>query len=104
MGIVDSYVSKYGSINDLKAKAFDLKTELKESEKSLNATEDIPAEYASITDPENHLANLNTILDYKQKACNEARDAKIVAETNLDGVWQKWKRGKNSTDDDLFLW
>ena len=46
---MDGYVADYGSINDLKAKAFDLNAELKKAKDSVSGAEDIPAEHMGIT-------------------------------------------------------
>ena len=82
--IVDGYVSEYGSINDLKAKAFDLEAELKKAKASVSAAEDIPSEYLSITDPEGHLEFLQNELKRKQELREAALTEKSATASKLD--------------------
>ena len=82
--IVDGYVSEYGSINDLKAKAFDLEVELKKAKDSVSYAEDIPAEYLSITDPDAHLESLQKDLKYKQSLRETALTSKTAASSKLE--------------------
>ena len=82
--IVDGYVSEYGSINDLKAKAFDLEVELKKAKDSVSYAEDIPAEYLSITDPDAHLESLQKDLKFKQSLRETALTSKTAASSKLE--------------------
>lgn len=83
--VIDGYVADYGSINDLKAKAFDLDTELKKAKDSVSETEDIPAEYLGISDPDAHLELLQNDLKSKQKYRESALTAKTAAASKLEG-------------------
>lgn len=82
--IVDGYITEYGSINDLKAKAFDLEVELKKAKDSVTGAEDIPAEYLSITDPDAHLENLQNDLKFKQSLRETALTSKTAAASKLE--------------------
>ena len=82
--IVDGYVAEYASINDLKAKAFDLEAELKKAKDSVSGAEDIPAEYLSITDPDVHLERLQNDLKFKQSLRETALTSKTAAASKLE--------------------
>lgn len=82
--IVDGYVSEYGSINDLKAKVFDLEVELKKAKDSVSGTEDIPTEYLSITDPDAHLESLQNDLKFKQSLRETALTSKTATASKLE--------------------
>lgn len=82
--IVDGYITEYGSINDLKAKAFDLEVELKKAKDSVTGAEDIPAEYLSITDPDSHLESLQNDLKFKQSLRETALTSKTAAASKLE--------------------
>ena len=73
-----------GSVNDLKAKAFDLQKELETAKKSLTVSEDIPAEYLNISDPDCHLDGLKRDLDFKQSRREAALTAKTAAASKLE--------------------
>lgn len=82
--IVDGYMSEYGSVNDLKIKAFDLDTELKKAKESVSGAEDIPAEYLSITDPDAYLESLQNDLKLKQSLRETALTTKTAAASKLE--------------------
>lgn len=82
--IVDGYITEYGSINDLKAKAFDLEVELKKAKDSVTGAEDIPAEYLSITAPDAHLESLQNDLKLKQSLRETALTSKTAAASKLE--------------------
>lgn len=82
--IVDGYATEYGSVNDLKAKAFDLETELKKAKASVSGAEDIPAEYLSIADPDTHLESLQNDLKFKQSLRETALTSKTAAASKLE--------------------
>lgn len=63
--ILNGYATEYGSINELKVKAFDLKSELQKAKESIIATEDIPDEYLTIPDPEAYMESLKKICRIK---------------------------------------
>lgn len=81
---VQSYVAKYGSINELKAKAFDIDTELKKAQESVSGTEDIPPEYLGISDPDRYLKGLQDDLRLKQSLREAALTEKTAAAERLD--------------------
>lgn len=82
--IVDSYVTEYGSINDLKGKAFDLGVELKKAKESVSGAEDIPTEYLSISNPDAHLESLQNDLKFKQSLRETALTSKTAATSKLE--------------------
>ena len=82
--VIDGYVVDYGSINDLKAKAFDLDAELKKARDSVSGVEDIPAEYLGISDPDAHLESLQNDLKSKQSRRETALTAKTAATSKLE--------------------
>lgn len=82
--VVDGYVAEYGSINDLKAKAFDLETELKKAKDSVSGAEDIPTEYLSIVDPDAHLESLQNDLKFKQSLRETALTSKTASSSKLE--------------------
>ncbi len=81
---VNGYATEYGSVNDLKAKVFDLENELKKAKESVSGTEDIPAEYLSITNPDTHLENLQNDLKIKQRYRETAFKSKTDAASKLE--------------------
>ena len=82
--VIDGYTAEYGSINDLKAKAFDLEAELKKAKASVSAAEDIPSEYLSITDPDDYLESLQNDLKRKQELREAALTEKSATASKLD--------------------
>lgn len=82
--IATGYISEYGSIEALKAKAFDLENELIKAKVSISGLEDIPAEFLSISDPESHLESLKNDLKFKQTYREMALTAKTSAVSKLE--------------------
>ena len=82
--VIDGYVADYSSINDLKAKAFDLDAELKKTRDSVFGAEDIPAEYLGISDPDAHLESLQNDLKSKQSRREAALTSKTAAASKLE--------------------
>lgn len=82
--VVDGYAAEYGSVNDLKAKAFDLEAELKKAKASVSGAEDIPDEYLAITDPDAHLESLQNNLKFKQELRESALTEKTSTASRLD--------------------
>lgn len=82
--VIDGYVADYSSINDLKAKAFDLDAELKKARDSLSGAEDIPAEYLGISDPDAYLESLQNDLKSKQSHREAALTSKTAAASKLE--------------------
>ena len=88
--VLDGYKAEYGSIKDLKVKAFDLKEERSKEEEAVSGTENIPAEYLSIQDPDVHLKLLQENMKSKQRLKEEALAAKTAAagilESHMDNL------------------
>lgn len=82
--IVAGYIAEYGSVNELKAKAYDLKEELSNAQNSMSVTEDIPGEYLNIADPEAHLETLRRDLELKRASREEALTSKTSATSRLE--------------------
>lgn len=82
--IADGYATEYCSVNDLKAKAFDLEAELKKAKDSVLSAEDIPVEYLSIADPDAHLGSLQNDLKFKQNLRETALTSKTAAASKLE--------------------
>lgn len=82
--VVESYVAEYGSINDLKAKVFDLDAEQKKAKESIASAEDIPAEFKNISDPEGYLSLLKKDLASKQELRETALTLKTAAASKLE--------------------
>lgn len=82
--IVGGYAAEYSSINDLKAKAFDLEAELKKIKETVTDAEDIPAEYLNIADLDAYLENLQNDLKFKQSLRESALTAKTAASSKLE--------------------
>ena len=83
--VIDGYTTDYGSINDLKARAFDLDMELRKAKESVSQAQDIPVEYLSISDPDAYLAMLQNELKSKQSFREAALTAKTAAASKLEG-------------------
>lgn len=81
---IKTYESDYVSVADLKAKAFDLQTELSKATAAAAVAEDIPAEFASIADPERHLEGLQNDLKRKQQFREDALREKTAAASRLE--------------------
>lgn len=82
--VLDGYTFEYGSINDLKAKAFDLEAELKTAKEAVLSTEDIPEEYQSISEPRAYLEEMQRYLKNKQELREAALTLKTAAESKLE--------------------
>lgn len=82
--VIGGYAAEYESINELKAKAFDLEMELTKAKESLSGAEDIPVEYAMISDPEAHLEALQSDLKRKQSLREAALTSKTASASKLE--------------------
>lgn len=82
--VIAGYAEEHGSINDLKAKAFDLEAEFKKAKDSVDVAKDIPAEYLSISDPDVHLESLQNDLKIKQNLRETALTSKTSAASKLE--------------------
>ena len=81
---LEMYEAEYGSLAELRKKEADLQNELDTTRKSMAGTEDIPAEFASITDPEGHLQSLQGDLKFKQQMREEALREKTATASRLE--------------------
>ena len=82
--VVDGYAAEFGSINDLKAKAFDLDADLKKAKASVSGVEDIPEEFLAITDPDAHLVSLQNNRDTMRNLREAALTEKTAAAKDLE--------------------
>lgn len=85
--IIQGYVNEYTSIDLLKAKAYETGMELKHAQESVTAAQDIPAEYANISDPESHL----TLLQNELKRMQSARENALTTKTTAVGKLESYK-------------
>lgn len=88
--ILNGYATEYGSINELKVKAFDLKSELQKAKESIVATEDIPDEYLTISDPEAYMESLKKILQDKRVLRENALKQKTDACSKLESYKESY--------------
>lgn len=82
--IIGGYEQDYGSVENLQEKINDLQIELDKSEVAVSAIDDIPAEYATIKDPEQYRKVLKDALDNKQQKREAALLAMNTADNNLE--------------------
>ena len=82
--IIAGYESEYGSIDNLKAQAFDMEEELKKTKESVSSIKDIPAEYLSISDPDAHLEMLQRNMESKQSLREKALTVKTATASKLE--------------------
>lgn len=81
---LSGYVSSYGSFRALTEKIAELQKELENTQASLASAEDIPEEYASISDPQAHLKQLERRLQEKRDAREAALTRKATVESALE--------------------
>lgn len=82
--IVQGYANEYGSVDALKAKAYDTEAELKHAQEAVKAVQDIPEEYANISDPKGYLTMLQQELKSHQRIREAALTAKTAAASKLE--------------------
>lgn len=87
---LNGYATEYGSINELKVRAFDLKSELQKAKGSIIATEDIPDEYLTISDPEAYMESLKKILQDKRVLRENALKQKTDACSKLESYKESY--------------
>ena len=85
--VIDGYVREFGSVNDLKAKAFDLSAEREQAQASVSNVENLPVEYQGIADPEAHLESLREIWKGKQNL----RENALTDKTSTASVLAAYK-------------
>lgn len=79
-----AYEDEYGSIAELKAKAFDLQAELGKAKASVSAVADIPDKFAGIADPEAYLETLQNELRATRQLREDALREKSTAASRLE--------------------
>lgn len=82
--VIGGYASEYGSVSDVKARAFDLTMERDKLRADVAESADVPAEYAGISDPEAHLGMLQSTLEEKQCRREAALEGKTAAASKLE--------------------
>ena len=82
--VTGGYAADYGSIGLLKTKAAEAADELARVSASIEESGSIPAEFASIADPEAHLAALRRGLDAKRRLREDALTGKVSAASMLE--------------------
>ena len=82
--VIDGYEKEHGTISELKEKASKLDIELQNAKESVSNTEDIPAEYLCIDDPDTHLKSLQNNLKFQQELRDAAYKKKTDAASELD--------------------
>ncbi len=82
--VIAGYATEYGTLNDLKAKAFDLDAEQKKAHQAVADAEDIPPEYRGIADVEMHLQALQEAFKRAQAQREAALTAKTAAQSRLE--------------------
>ncbi len=83
------YETEFGSLDSLKAKAFDVTTALDRAKSTVEAADAIPEAYLTIRDPEAHLEQLQVTLRDAQRRREEALAAKTVAAGKLEGYKER---------------
>lgn len=82
--VIGGYTDEFGSINELEAKVSELRKKLEDAKRSVSGSEDIPAEYLNISDPDRHLEGLRGDLNFKQSLREAALTAKTAAASKLE--------------------
>lgn len=82
--VLENFAAEYGDIHRLKSRAFDLDAELKKYKESLAGVEDVPPEFAAVTDPDAHLEGLQRTMKEKQAQREAALTAKTAAASRLE--------------------
>lgn len=82
--ILESYSAEYGSIGELGEKISAVEKELAKAEKSVLNTDDIPAEYLGISDPESHMTRLQEELEAAREIREQALTEKAAAISRLE--------------------
>jgi hypothetical protein len=81
---MEGYCKEYNSMDALKQKVLDTTSELEEATALANASEDIPAEYRNIADPEAYSRELSADVKDKQKLREDALNDRIAADSKLE--------------------
>lgn len=86
--VLEGYAREFGSVNDLKIRAYDLETERAKIRTSVCDEEDIPDQYRSIMDPDAHLESLREAWKEKQNRREASLNRKASAASVL-GAYQE---------------
>ncbi len=81
---VQGYAAAYGSPDALRSRLQESEAALAEAHESIRLAKEIPAEYADIADPEDHLATLYSELKSAQEIRDAALAAKLTANSELE--------------------
>lgn len=87
--ILNGYMERYGSIQELEAMAGGKKKELEKAKESIRNDKDIPEEYLYITDPDTYLKKLKTDLENKRRLREDALTAKTAAASRLESYKER---------------
>lgn len=87
--VIKGYVSEYGSMEELRAKAMSASEELIKARSSVTLADNIPEEYADIADPEAHLALLKNRCETALKEREKALTEKSTAAFSLDNSMER---------------
>ena len=80
-----AYVSEYGSVDALKARCFDAYREIDSVKASLSATQDVPEEYLTVSEPMRALERLQNAAREQRAGREAALAARSAAESRLEG-------------------
>lgn len=82
--IIEGYISEHGSVDQLEEKCYDLSMELGRLQKSVTQLQNVPAEYANICDPKEHLQMLQDDLKEKRGLRDTALKKRSEALSELE--------------------
>lgn len=87
--VLEGYATEYDTINNLKRRVIDLKSEITKGKQSIAMSKNIPTEYLDIADPEIHLDVLQKEMKRKQEIREAALTAKTAAASKLENYKEK---------------
>lgn len=82
--LVEGYQREYGSVEALKARAYETGMELKQAKEVVESANDIPEEYRDLADPEDFRNGLKARREAAQSAKEDALAKKAAAAKNLE--------------------
>ncbi len=81
---IEGYTSEYISIDNLKKTAADRQAEYDKAAEALKSADDIPTEFLTVSDPDTYLAGLESDLEDKRAAREDALTRKANATSRLE--------------------
>ncbi len=93
--ILSSYQSEYESFENLKNISVSLQADIDSIKENLVTMSDIPTEYAAISNPKEHLSDLENILKNTQVARENAWKEKISATNHLEDFYKNLSENPN---------